>query len=495
MKIVIAGGGTAGWLSALFISTIYPEFEVVLIESSKIGVIGTGEGSTGLLNDVLTNRIWNFGCNLEDFLKTTKSTPKLGIEFSNWGVDDYISPIDGSAWSSRSPDNITLHAIANNLPSYITSAQGVRGVGMMTQFNDQENIKRAINGGAYHFDGQLVSQYFKSICDTVKIYDDKITSFKQRSNGSVSTITCENIVIDDIDMVIDCLGFNSIFNKELPSEFIDFSKHLPVNTAIPFQLENNDLANTIPFTKSRAMNYGWMWQIPVGKRYGCGYVFNGDLLSPEDAVEEIENTLQRKITPIKTIKFTSGHIKQLWRKNVVAIGLSSGFLEPLQATAIHTVIAHLSMLCFDFLNHDKRLVQNYPGRDLYNVRAGQYYHDFADFINLHYQTPREDTEFWKYMKYNSATDFVKNIVDVCRARIPTHHDFNKYNYAAGASIWNPTIHALGILSPATAKKQLNFCQKKFFTNVKSTLETHLSIVQSENLLSVEEFYEIYSKYY
>ena len=495
MKIVIAGGGTAGWLSALFLSKIYPEFQVELIESSKIGVIGTGEGSTGLLNDVLTNRIWNFGCNLDDFLKTTKSTPKLGIEFSNWGVDDYISPIDGSAWSSRSPDTTTLHAIANSIPSYMASMQGLRGVNMMTQFNDRKNIKNSSNGGAYHFDGQLVSQYFKSICNTVTVYDDKITSFKQRSNGSVSTIICENVIIDDIDMVIDCLGFNSIFNKELPSTFIDFSKHLPVNTAIPFQLENDDLTNTIPFTKSRAMNYGWMWQIPVGKRYGCGYVFNGDLISPEDAVEEIENTLQRKIKPIKTIKFTSGHIRNLWRNNVIAIGLSSGFLEPLQATAIHTVIAHLSMLCFDFLNYDKQLVQNYPGKDLYNQRAGQYYHDFADFINLHYQTPRGDTEFWRYMKNESATDFVKNILSVCKARIPTHHDFKKYNYAAGASLWNPTIQALGIVTSQTAQKQLDFCQIKFPSNIKSTLERHIALVESEDLISVEEFYNTYSKYY
>ena len=495
MKIVIAGGGTAGWLSALFLSKIYPEFQVELIESSKIGVIGTGEGSTGLLNDVLTNRIWNFGCNLDDFLKTTKSTPKLGIEFSNWGVDDYISPIDGSAWSSRSPDTITLHAIANSIPSYMTTMQGLRGVNMMTQFNDRKNIKNSSNGGAYHFDGQLVSQYFKSICNTVTVYDDKITSFKQRSNGSVSTIICENVIIDDIDMVIDCLGFNSIFNKELPSTFIDFRKHLPVNTAIPFQIENNDLTNTIPFTKSRAMNYGWMWQIPVGKRYGCGYVFNGDLISPEDAVEEIENTLQRKIKPIKTIKFTSGHIRNLWRNNVIAIGLSSGFLEPLQATAIHTVIAHLSMLCFDFLNYDKQLVQNYPGKDLYNQRAGQYYHDFADFINLHYQTPRGDTEFWRYMKNESATDFVKNILSVCKARIPTHHDFKKYNYAAGASLWNPTIQALGIVTSQTAQKQLDFCQIKFPSNIKSTLERHIALVEFEDLISVEEFYNTYSKYY
>ncbi len=495
MKIVIAGGGTAGWLSALFISKIYPEFEVCLIENSKIGVIGTGEGSTGLLHDVLTNRIWNFGCDLEEFLKSTKSTPKLGIEFSNWGVDDYISPIDGSAWSNRSPDNVTLHAIANELPSYITSMQGLRGVGMMTQFNDLDNVKNSTNGGAYHFDGQLVSQYFKKICDTVKIYDDVIVNFKQRVNGSISTIICENTIIDDVDLVIDSLGFNSIFNKQLPVQFVDFSKHLPVNTAIPFQLENTDLTNTIPFTKSRAMKYGWMWQIPVGKRYGCGYVFNGNLLSTDDAVAEIEQTLEQKIKPIKVINFTSGYNKDLWRNNIVSIGLSSGFLEPLQATAIHTVIAHLSMLCFDFLNHNQSLVQDYPGRDLYNLRAGNLYTDFADFINLHYQTPREDTEFWKYMKYDSATDFVKNIVGVCRARIPTHHDFKKYNFAAGASLWNPTIHALGILTPNTAKEQLEFCQTKFFTDVKATLDTHLSIVQAENLISVEEFYNTYSKYY
>jgi tryptophan halogenase len=495
MHIAIAGGGTAGWLSALFVSKIHPEFTVTLIENSKIGVIGTGEGSTGIFQDVLTNKIWDFGCDLDDFLKKTKSTPKLGIHFKNWGVPDYVSPIDGSIFSGRMPDILTLHAIATGQSPHITSKQGVRALARNTPFNDRLYIKNSTLGTAHHFDGQLVSQYFKSICKTVKIIDDEIIDFTQRGNGSVSEIVCKEQTISDVDLIIDCLGFNSIFNRKLPSDFVDYSKNLPVNTAIPFQLDNDDLENTLPVTTSTAMDYGWMWQIPVGKRFGSGYVFNGDLITPDQAVEEAEKYIGKKIKPIKTIKFTSGRLKGLWRHNIVSMGLSSGFLEPLQATAIHTVISHLMMLCFECMQDNQVVMQNYSGKDLYNKRAGKYFDDFADFINLHYQTPREDTEFWRYMKYESATDFVKDIKNVCRARIPTHNDFEKYGFAAGVALWNPTIHALGLLSPSTAKRQLDFCQNKFYTPVQDILNSHVNDIETESTRSVKEFYKEYSKYY
>lgn len=455
MKVIIAGGGTAGWLSALFISKIHSHCSVTVIENSAIGVIGTGEGSTGLLRDVIKNRIWNFGCSEKDFLHQTHSIPKLGIEFRDWGGKTYISPIDGSVSATSSPDKLHLYAVANDIPNHYISYQGVRihhdnlPFINLDDFNSNGNI-------AYHFDGQKVGKYFKGLCD-VDIIDDEIVDLEQDDNGNVVTLITKNQKIENIDLIIDCLGFNSIFSKRIDKGWVSYKKHLPVNTALPFQIPNIDIENTKPTTLSHAKNAGWMWQIPVGERYGCGYVFSSDYISIDEAYHEIEKQYG-KVDIIKTIKFESGRVKELWKNNIISIGLSSGFLEPLQATAIHTVICHLNLLCFDFItSYD---INNQGIKDLYNKKAEKYFDDFVDFINLHYQVTEQYNEFWKYMQTEAKTDFVKTVLEISRSRSMCFNDFEKYPGAAGSSLWNPTIAGLNLISPEVAKSQLNFLQSK-----------------------------------
>lgn len=483
MNIVIAGGGTAGWLSALFISKIFPEHNITVIENSKIGIIGTGEGSTGLLRAVLKNQIFNFGCNEADFLRATGSFPKLGIRFTNWNKPVIISPIDGSIMQDHPIDSIALYALAAGLPAHVTSEQGNRIDYKKLPYAD--TIPTAFGGTAYHFDGHKVGQYFKSICKTVNVVDDTILDIVQDASGAVTELHLTNSVLP-CDFIVDALGFDSIISKKLDKGWVSYKKHLPVNTAIPFQIKNKDILNTDLTTESRALKYGWMWKIPVGDRYGCGYVFDRNYISEDDAIKEVEESIGEKVNPVKIIKFESGRQAELWKHNVVSIGLSGGFLEPLQATAIHTVIAHLQLLCFNFLI-DNDAIMNKGAHELYNEKAGQFFDDFADFINLHYHCGREDTEFWKYMKYESRTKRISTVLELSKTRLLGPRDFNLYKNTAGNSLWNPIIADFGLLSAERASELLAFYSKKFREDLKGTLSALQHEIAMQPSITLEQF--------
>lgn len=453
MKIVICGGGTAGWLSALFLSKIHPDNEYILIENLSIGVIGTGEGSTGVLRDVLRNNIWNFELSEEDFIKETGSVPKLGIEFRNWGKHNFISPLDGSRTSTENPDFFTLYGIINDLPPEDCSRQGIRAK-LGKVFYKLGDQLLTTDGGAYHFDGVKVSQFFKNRCKSVEVIDDFIIDIQQDKFKNVRSIICQNRTINDVDLIIDCLGFNSIFSDRLNKGWVDYSKYLPVNSAILFQRHNTDIENTKALTISTAMKNGWVFEIPVEKRYGCGYVYCDKFCTEEEAVQElIESGFDITKSTYRKINFKTGRVKEFWKNNVISIGLSSGFLEPLQATSIHTTIAHLNLICFSYLTADEK--STYNQSKFYNRKAAKYFDDFADFVNLHYQCGRDDTEFWKYMTTKSATPFVKDLISLCKSRVPDIDDYNQYPLSA-SSLFNSTLHGLGLISKKVAKQQWDF---------------------------------------
>ena len=453
MKIVICGGGTAGWLSALFLSKIHPDNEYVLIQSKEIGVIGTGEGSTGVLRDVLRNKLWNFELNEEEFIRETESIPKLGIEFKNWGDHNYISALDGSRTSNNTPDFFTLYGVMNDFPTENSTRQGLRGKLGKVFYNQGENLSN-VEGGAYHFDGVKVSQYFRSKCNTVSVIDDFITDVVQDRSKNIKKIICSNNEIADVDLVIDCLGMHSLLSEKLDKGWISYEKHLPVNSAILFKRGNPDLENTKALTVSTAMKHGWMFEIPVSDRFGCGYVYCDKYCSEEEAVKELNDSgYDVTIGTYRNLKFETGRVKNFWKNNVISIGLSSGFLEPLQATSIHTTIAHLNLIAFSVLTADKKQLNKQS--KFYNKKAAKYFDDFADFVNLHYQCGKNDTDFWKYMTKKSATPFVKSIIELCKSRVPDLDDYDNYPLAA-SSLWNSTLHGLGLIPKKVAKQQWDF---------------------------------------
>lgn len=485
MNVIIVGGGTAGWLAALFLSKNHPMHTYTLIESSDIGVIGTGEGSTGALTGVIFNQMFPTGGSPVEFVKFTNATPKLGIKFSGWSKSDFFSPIDGSLLANSVPDALMLNSVVYDIPAHLATTNGVRLEHQLLPFTNINDLSYK-DPSAWHFDGKLVGKYFKSLCNTVSSIDAKVINVLRDHQNNVTSIKLDNGQEVIADVVIDCSGFNSIF--KLSDEGIeDYSTYLPVNCAIPFFLPNTDLDKTPLHTDAIALKHGWVWKIPVGDRFGCGYVFDKNTTTTDSALKEVED-LFGNIDPIKEINFKSAMLKKPWLNNVIRIGLSSGFLEPLQATAIHTVIAQLYMLTFELFRNDTDATVNPANQIAFNHYSNYLRNNFVDLINLHYKTGRTDSEFWKYMQTSeSTTDKNKEILEISKYRFPNVRDLPNVGFNVGSNLLGPVIAGLGLVDKPTAKRELDFVLSKNPYDLRITLESMKQGVMENSPYSMQDF--------
>ena len=283
---------------------------------------------------------------------------------------------------------------------------------------------------------------------------------------------------------IDATGFSRLLIKQFDPTWISYKKHLPVNTAIPFFLDHNPKEKTKCYSEAWAQSSGWFWDAAVQHRRGCGYVFSDDFISVDQAQQEIETSLGRKVNPIKVIKFDSGRLENSWIKNCFAIGLASAFSEPLEATSIHATIRCLAHLSHEFLQPTLEDTINPSSIKLCNQRINKMYDDFKDFISSHYLGGRTDTDFWKYMTYESSTEFAKELKEMCKSRIPTKYDFPSYPGAAGWLIWSYILTGTGQLTSNVTSKYLDtraiwdseYYLSKLDTFLRKTKPTHYTFL-------------------
>lgn len=340
-NIVIVGGGTAGWLSALYLNSKFKNSKITLIESNEIGILGAGEGTTGSIVKFLNE----LGITAEDMINNCEATFKTGIDFENW----------------------TEHGLMYHHPiDYVPKGQG----------------------HSYHFNARLLAKYLKSLAIErgVQWIEGIITEpIVNEVNQIVGLKTIDKII--DATFVIDCSGFKRLLiGNHYKSNWISYESHLKVNTAIPFFLPHN-LTNIRTATKSIAMKYGWMWQIPLQTRKGCGYIFDSTEITEDEAKKEITEFLGVDVEFNKPIKFKPGSYKKVWIENCVAIGLSGGFLEPLEATSIMTTTLQLEVLYEVII--EKITVEKY-NKFVHSINTQN-----MIFIYYHYLTNRKDTNFWK----------------------------------------------------------------------------------------------------
>ena len=459
MKIVIVGGGTAGWLSAMY-ACRFNEFtknEIVVIESSKIPTIGAGEGSTGVLTRVINTYFTKYGVNEIDFLNNTEAILKLGINFKDWnGIGtQFYNPIQPSdtTQSSVDVDLLVQHikgTAYESSPSAFLLANGYSSY--------STNKKDTTAGHGYHFDAHKVGQYLKSIAinNGVKCIDTEVTSLNKNAiTGELESVetTIGNL---KADFWIDCSGFARTLIEPMGGGWTSYSDYLPANAAIPYihQFEKNEDIKLE--TLAWSMPNGWMWQIPTQKRYGCGYVYSDMFSTYDNAVAELMKTTGRSIEPLRNIKFDCGRVNYAWVKNVTSIGLSAGFVEPLEATSIHSTIIQLDLLFTNGLNFvNKESVIYDANINTYNSFIRNLFEDAKDLIQMHYITEREDTAFWKYCKYEmKRTDNVKDILNICKHRSPSMLDFNFYHGSGNWGVWCWSLIGLGHLTKEVAKNTL-----------------------------------------
>lgn len=493
MKIIIVGGGTAGWLTAFGLSHDRKNHEYTVIDSSKIGIIGVGESTTGAFSNFAKNR----GISKLELIQGTNALPKYGIKFFGWRKDntDFISPVDGSYSSENSIDWALYTSIVkeDSLSKNSLGATLIKENKTDYYIDKNNNISELYGHFPLHIDTFATGTFFKnkSMANNVTHIDTTVKEvILDPKTGFIEHLILENNEKIYGDLFIDCSGFSQILIKKLNPEWDDYSNFLPVNTAIPFNVVNDTRKKSL-YTSAKAMSAGWIWEIPTQKHTNQGYIFSDKFLDEDKAVEEIKNYYKSDIEYIKTIKFKAGKLKKSWIKNCVAVGLSSAFLEPLQATSIHCTVAQIEDLSNNVLGHSDESTFIDHSIDLYNKRISNLYSSMADLISLHYSGGNDNTKFWKYIN-NNRTDKVKAILNLASLRGTRKFDFETEYAHAGQAIWNHSIAGLGYFNKDVIKKlfeeyNINFYQaslelEKLYKHHMLNIDKCLTIDELNNIL-------------
>lgn len=422
MRIVIAGGGTAGWIAAAALSQQMGEIlDITLVESQEIGTIGVGEATIPPMRTF--HRL--IGINEQEFMRATNATFKLGIQFENWKQigEKYFHSFGITGKQTIVTDFIHFWlrgrelGIADEFGDYCLEFKAA----LKNRFSINEQAK--INY-AFHLDAGRYATFLRARAEPrgVKRVEGKIAQVNQNpESGFISSLTMESGQEIPGDLFIDCTGMRGLLIEQcLQTGFEEWSHWLPCDSAIAIQTETT--APAVPYTKSIAHHAGWRWQIPLQHRVGNGIVFSSNHLSNDEATNMLLSSVDGKVlTEPRVIKFKTGRRKKSWNKNCIAMGLASGFLEPLESTSIHMIMTAVTRLLLLF-PHDE-IKQSIV--DEYNSQAESEYVRIRDFIILHYKaTERDDSAFWRYCKDMEIPADLKHRIDLFK-------DFGRSNQVEG----------------------------------------------------------------
>lgn len=411
-NIVIVGGGTSGWMSAAALSKVLGEdYRIQLVESDEIGIIGVGEATIPMIQ--LFNK--TVGIDEAEFLRETQGTFKLGIEFVNWGKlgDRYMHGFGkvGRDLGTIKFEQYWFMANAMGHKSDLAEYSITRMAALANKFlppqADAPNSPLSEIAYAYHFDASLYAKYLRKVCEErgVQRVEGKIVEVKQRQeNGFVESVVLASGMEVSGDLFIDCSGFRGLLIEEaLKTGYEDWTHWLPCDRAVAVPCK--PASPLLPYTRSTAHRAGWQWRIPLQHRIGNGHVYSSAHVSDDEAIATLLTNLDGKpLADPRVIKFTTGMRKKAWNKNVVAVGLSGGFLEPLESTSIHLVQAAIAQL-LDFFPD-----QSFNQREIdeYNRLSRFQFESIRNFIILHYHiNQRSDSPFWQDCASMSVPESLK----------------------------------------------------------------------------------------
>ncbi len=415
-KIVIVGGGTAGWMAAAALSKFLDgkQVSVRLVESDAIGTVGVGEATVPGIK--YFNR--QLGVAEHDFMRATQATFKLGIEFKDWYTEgdsffhpfaDYGVPINGTSFYQHW---LSLHktGYSGKLESFCLSTQ----LALKNRFAmpDPEPVTPLTQYNyAYHFDASLYAKFLRQYAESrgVERVEGIISQVVvDEASGFIRAVQLRDGNSLHAELFIDCSGFKGLLIEEtLHTGYEDWSRWLPCNSAVAMQTENAE--EPVPYTRSTAREAGWLWRIPLQHRAGNGYVYCDNYISDQKAIETLKHHVTgRFLTEPKVIKFTTGVRKQFWNKNCVALGLASGFLEPLESTSISLIQTGIDKL----LNHFPDAEFSPELRDEANRLNLLEYARLRDFLILHYKSSRrQDSQFWRDVQVMEVPEMLAHKIE------------------------------------------------------------------------------------
>ncbi|WP_370978227.1 tryptophan halogenase family protein [Agaribacterium sp. ZY112] len=419
-KIIIVGGGTAGWMAAAALANDQRELDITVIEAPNLGTIGVGEASI----PGIRNFNASLGIDEIDFIKKTHATFKLGIQFEDWfnkgsqffhPFSDYGQPLNG----------VDFHHYLYRCQKIKTNPKELSNFKLQdfclaSQVAlDNRFAQPSVDSGhslsdykyAFHFDASLYANYLKdySIERKVKHIQAKVNEVHLAPDGNILSLNLDNKQQHKADLFIDCSGFRALLIEgALKTGFTDWSHWLPVNSAIAIASEPHKQPS--PYTRSCAKEAGWIWQIPLQSRFGNGYVYCDNFISDDHALVELKKSINEKTTSeARQLRFKTGIRNKFWNKNCVALGLASGFLEPLESTSISLIQTGLSRLLMFFPDNGFNKAETDEANRLALIEMER----IRDFIILHYKySQRQDSDFWRYVQEMEIPDTLQHKVEL-----------------------------------------------------------------------------------
>ena len=408
-RVVILGGGTAGWMTAAALSKAGENrlFEIILIESDEIGTIGVGESTIPTIH--WFNQL--VGLDEAQFMQATQATYKLGIEFVDWAKPGhryfhpfgrYGAPPDGPMFLHHFI-RARLQGFKDRFEHYSLGTQAALAGKFAMPLDDPRNWLSTM-GTAFQFDASLYARYLRSMSEArgVTRLEGKVASVDQDpETGFVTALVTERADRIEGDLFIDCSGMRALLiGQKLGSPYDDWSHWLPCDRAMAVPSEN--VAAPTPYTRVIAEDAGWRWRIPLQHRMGNGYVYSSALISDDNVAQTLLTKLEgRPLADPRPIRFQTGRRRNAWLKNVVAIGLSAGFLEPLESTSIHLIQSAIA-----------KLLSLFPSRDCdplvaeqFNRVLAQDYDAVRDFLVLHYHATKDRPQpLWEQCRHMSLPE-------------------------------------------------------------------------------------------
>ncbi len=482
-KIIIVGGGTAGWITAL--NLLQKTFcDITVISSKEIPIIGVGESTTGKLAELINLKGGFIDIDEKNLLQSTGSTYKIGIKHSNWHTKgkSFYSPlgttvVNGNNYPNENYDLYRIYHIANEIGLENEFISKCMSNSKMPFFEYSNNFHIAYHIDTYKFGNYIKEQVLKH--DRVSHIEGIVDEVNKDDKGvKYLKVNDKNITGD---LYIDCSGFKRLLIGD--EQFKSYEDELLVNRAITFNIKDKVINN---YTHARAMNNGWMWEIPLQERKGCGYVFSDNHITPDNAKIEIENEIGREVEIQKDIKFNSGKIKNVWNKNVLSTGLATGFVEPLEATSIHMTVIQINHFIENYFTHEMNFDTQ---QKQYNEDINVIWDDIKDFIRLHYISPRQDTNFWKDVSNTKISDTLKNKLNIWKTRMPRYADYGRNNfYELGNTLWYQILIGMKILNKDVALKELESFKLLNYAEELYTNTMDLNNQYFKNLISNQQYY-------
>ncbi|WP_026940663.1 tryptophan halogenase family protein [Hellea balneolensis] len=488
-NIVIIGGGTAGWMAAAAMAKLinHPNINITLIESEVIGTVGVGEATIPHIRSF--NHL--LGLHEDDFVRKTNATFKLGIEFVDWDklgksyihpFGPYGVPMNGVRfhhyWLRQKHGGSRVSVDDYNLQVMAAKA------GKFSRPQNIPNSPLSTIEYAFHFDASLYAKFMREFSENlgVKRIEGKVCDVKQvPETGFIESVVLENNEIIEGELFIDCSGFRGLLIEQtLKTGYDDWSSVLPCNKAVAQASKRKNAP--LPYTRATAKSAGWQWRIPLQSRTGNGHIYCSDYMSDSKALETLIDGMDTDaIGSPKFLNFTTGKRKKIWNKNVIALGLAAGFMEPLESTSIHLIQTAIARLMTNF--PDKNF--NEADINYFNDRSLLEYEQVRDFLILHYKaTKRDDSEFWNYCRTMTIPESLKERMAIFKenARLYRHD-----NELFGDASWFSVFNGQGI-EPARYHPNANIMSEDEFNSRMSSIQTTWSACL-KSMTSHERFIE------